>query len=100
MLWKTNVSCRKIHRKVQIDSLFRRSFLHKRQFSTGVGNFVENDTHGTRFVGIESAEYNAFHRIYDAFHVSKNASCRKPLAILCEMVYHIHTETKITQEGV
>ena len=95
MLWKTGTVCHKTVGKARFDSIFCMTVSHRRQFSTAVDNFVENDTHLRAFVVFELRAWrDAFHTAHDAFHVSKNASCRKPLAFFCEMVYHIITEAK------
>ncbi len=54
MLWKKRTPHHPNVGKARIDSVFCVSVFHTGRFSTGVGNFVENDTHSMPFVGIES----------------------------------------------
>ena len=92
-------------RKAGDIGVFCCSVFHTSKFSTGVDNFVENVTH--RFVcnshGIfaQPGISRAFQGTVNAFHISKNASCRKPIAFFLKIVYHIGTQEKHTaQRGV
>ena len=53
MLWEMRKLRRCRIEKARISSDFRAMILHNSEFSTGVDNFVENDTHPTAFVGNE-----------------------------------------------
>ena len=56
ILWKTAAAYRNAVGKACFDSIFCAVVFHRSKFSTGVDNFVENDTHPAAFVGYESRE--------------------------------------------
>ena len=93
-------------RKAGDIGVFCCSVFHTEKFSTGVDNFVENVTHRSSALSEMNMDalrliVYAFRRCRDACHVSKNASCQKPLAFFLKIVYHIGTQEKHTaQRGV
>ncbi len=54
MLWKTGTAHHNAVGKPCFDSIFCAVVFHRNRFSTGVDNFVENDTHPAAFAGYES----------------------------------------------
>ena len=78
MLWKRNSAQNAAVGKAWIDRIFRKRLFHKNEFSTAVNNFVENDTHLTRLVGIESVwcavHFTAMrmHFTFQKTHLAKN----------------------------
>ena len=101
ILWKTAAIHDWIVGKACSDSVFLQSFFHRSKFSTGVDNFVENDTHPARFVGYESRG-NAMHFTPSMTHFTfQKTHLAENLLLFSEKWCIIYTQkTKITQEVV